>query len=124
MARELAKRTAEPVRERAIRPDVDIIETDTEYHLYADLPGVSEDNLDVTLEKEVLTIKGKAEEEIPAGYNQRWAEYVTGWYERRLRITEEVDREGIKATLKNGVLKVVLPKAEAAKAKKIQIAHE
>jgi HSP20 family molecular chaperone IbpA len=81
------------------------------------MPGVDEGTVDVTLEKDMLTVYGTVE----AGGGATYAEYETGDYKRVFTVSDEIDRDGIKATVKNGVLKLVLPKAEQAKAKKIKI---
>jgi HSP20 family molecular chaperone IbpA len=123
--KELIKRTetsTERVQKKRKRiPHVDVIENQNEYILYADLPGVEEKGLDVTLEKEVLTIKGEAREEVPEGYTPRFTEFSPSIFERSFSVSDEIDRDKIKATIKNGVLKLVLPKAETAKVKKIEI---
>ncbi len=123
--KELIKRTEttpeKTQKKRKRIPHVDVIENQNEYILYADLPGVEEKGLDVTLEKEVLTIKGEAHEEVPEGYTPRFTEFSPSIFERSFSVSDEIDRDKIKATIKNGVLKLVLPKAETAKVKKIEI---
>jgi len=106
---------------KVFKPDVDIIEEKEETVLTADLPGVDEKTLDITLEKNVITIRGRVEPEVPAGYRLAYGEYEVGDYERAFSLSDEVDKDRIQATIKNGVLKLVLPKAAAAKARKIAI---
>jgi HSP20 family protein len=106
---------------RIFKPDVDIIEEENETLLTADLPGVDDKSLDITLEKNVLTIRGQVDSEIPAGYRLAYGEYEMGDYERAFTLSDEVDKDRIQATIKNGVLRLVLPKAAAAKARKIAI---
>lgn len=106
---------------RVFKPDVDIMEEKDETVLTADLPGVDERSLDITLEKNVITIRGRVESDIPAGYRLAYGEYEVGDYERTFSLSDEVDKDRIKATIKNGVLRLVLPKAAAAKARKIAI---
>ena len=106
---------------KVFKPDVDIIEEKEETVLTADLPGVDEKSLDITLEKNVITIRGRVETEIPAGCRLAYGEYEVGDYERAFTLSDEVDKDKIQATIKNGVLKLVLPKAAAAKARKIAI---
>jgi|Deesub1362A_J573_1020465.scaffolds.fasta_scaffold24511_2 HSP20 family molecular chaperone IbpA len=124
-AKELIKRaetsTEKTHKRRKLIPSVDVIENHNEYVLYADLPGVEEKVLDVILEKEVLTIKAEAHEEVPEGYTQKFTEFSPGIFERSFSVSDDIDRDRIKATIKNGVLKVILPKAETARAKKIEI---
>lgn len=106
---------------RVFKPDVDIIEEKDETVLTADLPGVDEKSLDITLEKNVITIRGHVGPEIPAGLRLAYVEYEVGDYERAFTLSDEVDKEKIQASIKNGVLKLVLPKAAAAKTRKIAI---
>ncbi len=106
---------------KVFKPDVDIIEDKEETVLTADLPGVDEKSLDITLEKNVITIRGRVETEIPAGCRLAYGEYEIGDYERAFSLSDEVDKEKIQATIKSGVLKLVLPKAAAVKARKIAI---
>lgn len=107
---------------RVFKPDVDIIERKDDTLLTADLPGVDEHSLDITLEKNVLTIKGMVEYAIPAGYRLAYGEYAVGDYERVFTLSDEVDKDRIQASIKNGVLRLVLPKAAAAKTRKITVA--
>ncbi|MCX8023517.1 MAG: Hsp20/alpha crystallin family protein [Syntrophorhabdaceae bacterium] len=102
-------------------PKVDIIERKDDILLIADMPGVDESGVDITLEKDVLTIYGKVDTEMPEGLRLISAEYGIGDYQRSFTISSEVDREKIKATLNNGVLTLLLPKAEPAKTKKIKV---
>ena len=102
-------------------PRVDIYETKDTIVLTANMPGVDEKTVDVTLEKDVLTIGGSVEPLNFSGYSLAYAEYDTGDYQRAFTITTEVDRNKIEAKVKNGVLRVILPKAEQVKARKIAI---
>lgn len=106
---------------RTYIPRVDIHEMDEEVIVFADVPGVDESSLDVTLEKNVLTIMGRVE--TPSHHNFRLAhtEYRVGDYVRSFTLSDTIDRDNIEATVKNGVLRLSLPKAEAAKARKIEI---
>ncbi len=106
---------------RVFKPDVDIIEQKDNTVLTADLPGVDEHSLDITLEKNVLTIKGSVEQKIPAGFRLAYGEYEVGDYERVFTLSDEVDKDRIQASIRNGVLRLVLPKAAAAKARKITV---
>ncbi len=106
---------------RVFKPDVDIIELKDETVLTADLPGVDEHSLDITLDKNVLTIKGAVEQKIPAGYRLAYGEYEVGDYERAFTLSDEVDKDRIQASVKNGVLRLVLPKSPVAKTRKIAV---
>jgi HSP20 family protein len=115
----------ELTRERNVyTPAVDIMERKDDIVLLADMPGVDETSVDITLEKNVLTIYGKVTADVPGGYTLYLSEYGTGDYQRVFTLTEEVDRDRIQATVKNGVLRLILPKAEAAKTRKIAVRGE
>ncbi|TCR68203.1 Hsp20/alpha crystallin family protein [Bosea sp. BK604] len=102
-------------------PRVDIYETQDNVVLLVDMPGVAPDGVDITLEKRTLAISGYATERPHQTYRQVYAEYGLGDYERVFTLSEDIDRDGIEASQKNGVLRLVLPKAAPAKARKIQL---
>jgi HSP20 family protein len=92
-------------------PPVDIREQETEFVLHADLPGVDPKNIDVTLEKGVLTIRGNRQldaRDEAAGF--RRVERVTGAFFRRFNLPDTADSQAVKARYANGVLEVVIPK--------------
>jgi HSP20 family protein len=105
-------------------PKVDIIETGETMVLYADIPGADEKSVEVTLEKNVLTIAGSVEPQEFVGRSICYAEYDIGDYERAFTISDEVDRDRIEAVVKNGVLKLTLHKAPQAEARKITVRME
>ncbi len=105
-------------------PAVDIIERKNDIVLLADMPGVDEKSVDVTLEKDVLTIYGEVEPEIPDDHRLVSSGYGIGDYQRSFTISDEIDRDKIRATVKNGVLKLILPKVEAIRTKKIPLRAE
>ncbi|KQC06031.1 MAG: hypothetical protein APR62_08655 [Smithella sp. SDB] len=102
-------------------PRVDIYETKDALFLIADMPGVDEKTVDVELEKNILTISGRVENGKIKDYSLVFSEYEVGDYERTFTLSDEIDREKIKATVKQGVLRLQLPKAEKVKPKKITI---
>ena len=102
-------------------PRADIYETEDKIVVVTDMPGVSAESLDITLEKNVLTINGYVEPEVPDGYSLAWAEYRIGDYQRSFRLSDEIDREQIEATIRNGVLYLDMPKSAAAKTRKISV---
>lgn len=106
---------------RTYIPRVDIYEADEKIYLLADMPGTDESRVSITLDKEVLTIEAGVDESIYAGMNPSYQEYGIGDYYRQFTLSEEIDREKIEASLKNGILKITLPKAEPHKTKKIAI---
>lgn len=102
-------------------PRADIFETEDAYLIKIDMPGVDENKIDITLEKNTLTINGYSNVERPEGYSLAAAEYRIGDYERSFRLTDKINQEDIEAAYQDGVLKLNLPKAEEAKARKIQV---
>ncbi|MBN1955434.1 MAG: Hsp20/alpha crystallin family protein [Anaerolineae bacterium] len=93
-------------------PRVDIYEMNDGVVIMADMPGIDENSLDISLEKNILTINGYVELEQPEGYELAYAEYRVGDYQRRFSLSNEIDQENIEAALKDGVLRLYLPKAQ------------
>ena len=106
---------------RVFVPRTDIYEDGKQITVVADMPGVDEKSVDITLEKNTLTIRGFAREEKPENGSLLYSEYVSGDFERSFIVSSEVDRDKIAATVKDGVLTLRLPKAPAAVARKIEI---
>lgn len=106
---------------RAFSPRVDIYESGDDMVLVADMPGVDENSIEIMLEKNVLTINGYVEPEEPEGYSPAFVEYEEGDYQRSFRLSDEIDRENIEATVKDGVLRLRLPKAGPAKTRQISV---
>ncbi len=101
-------------------PRVDIFESDTETAIFADMPGVRAEDLDIRFDNGELSIFGKV---TPRHENVELTvgEYGIGDFFRTFLISESVDSEKISAELKNGVLSLHLPKSEAAKPKRISV---
>jgi HSP20 family protein len=97
-------------------PHMDVVESDDEYRVTAELPGLEEKDFELVLEDDVLTLKGEKRNshESQTGAYRR-AESVYGKFERRLRFSTPIDAEHVKAQYKNGVLSVTLPKPEEAR---------
>jgi HSP20 family protein len=102
-------------------PPVDIIEGGNSLLLVADMPGVDENSVDITLEKNVLTIFGTVKPEIPEDHRLVSAEYGIGDYQRTFTLSDEIDKDKIEATVKNGILRLTLPISAAAKTRKIPV---
>ena len=102
-------------------PAVDIFETEKELTLLADMPGVKSDNLTIGINKNVLTMSGEVE--APEGENETEVirEYDTGKYFREFTLSNEIDQTKIYAMLKDGVLRLTLPKVEAVTPRKIEV---
>ena len=107
-------------------PKVDVSETKKEYAISAELPGIDEKDVDVTLADGVLTIKGEKSEQKEHEEKDKqvhWSERSYGSFRRSFRVPESVDTAKVAAEFKNGVLKVTLPKSSEAQksARKIEI---
>jgi len=112
----------ERTRERRVYvPLVDIVEGKDETIVIADIPGVDESSVDITVEKNILEIYGKVDPDIPQDMRLVISEYGIGDYHRRFTLSDEIDRDRIQATVKNGVLRLILPKSEKAKTRKIEV---
>jgi HSP20 family protein len=117
--------TPAPANGQALRrwvPPMDLVETETDFVLRADLPGMSESDVNIEFDDGVLTISGerKAEhEERKAGYYR--VERSFGSFRRSLTLPEGVDPASVKATFDNGVLEVTVPKPEQRVPRKVQI---
>jgi HSP20 family protein len=102
-------------------PDVDICETRDSLWLWADMPGVDEQSVDVKLVDGALTIEGRVGLADYANLSPVYTEYKVGNYARRFTVSSDIDGERIKAHLRNGVLAIELPKAERAKPRRIAV---
>ena len=102
-------------------PATDIYEDNEKLTVLMDMPGADRESVSVNLENQVLTVTANLE--IPTEENMvaEYTEYRVGNYERSFSLTEAIDRDKIEASLSNGVLRLVLPKAESAKAKSIPV---
>lgn len=111
----------ERTRNRPIyAPRVDIVETGDALEILADMPGVTRDGVEVTLEQRVLTIRGRADVPAPEGMAPLYLEYEPGDYERVFALSDAVDPAGIEARVRGGVLHLRLPKAGPAKRQRIE----
>ena len=102
-------------------PRVDIYENKDSLFLLADMPGVDEKTVDIELEKNILKITGRVENGRIQDAAMMYSEYEIGDYERVFTLSDEIDRDKVVASIKNGVLRLELPKSEKVKPKKIAI---
>ena len=109
---------------RSFIPRADIYETEKEIIVLADIPGANEKTVDITLEKNVLSITAFVEPAIPSGFEVAYAEYEEGDYQRSFRLSDEIDRDKIEATVSDGVLRLNLPKSQEARIKKITVSQK
>lgn len=105
--------------ERYIRPAVNIIETEEGLVLTADIPGAAKETLDVNVEKGILTISAPVSHEMSG--TTAYREFELASYYRQFSIPESLDHEKAKAEYVNGILTLRVPKAEAAKPKRIAV---
>lgn len=102
-------------------PDVDIWQNDTAVYLAVIMPGVGKENASISVEKNVITIRGTSNIELPEKATLTRREFVLGNYERYFTLSEDLETDKIKAKMKNGVLLIEIPRKEYAKPKKIDI---
>ena len=113
----------EPARNEAasLMPPVDVLEDATGITLYADLPGVQKDKLNLQVEADTLTIEGEVSIPTPEGLEASYAEVGLPRYRRVFTLSKELDAGKVTAELSHGVLKLRIPKAEHAKPRRIEI---
>ena len=109
---------------KVFTPATDIVETPDHITLSVDMPGIDEKNIHITLENNVLTIRGDVIQDSPDNYNLLYSEYDNGDYYRSFTLSNKIDRDKIEAKYKNGVLRLYLPKAEELKPRQIKIKTE
>lgn len=104
---------------QAVAPLVDIYENDNEILLHADMPGVMKDNITVNIDNGKLTLTGTRK--IATKGSAQWEEFGDVEYRRNFSVPQTIDVARINAVLKDGVLRLHLPKSEAAKPRQIEI---
>ena len=102
-------------------PAVDIFESEAEITLLADIPGVSSENVSIDLHENQLTLSGEVEPLISEKEGYLLQEFETGTFHRQFTLSDRIDQKAITATVKDGVLRLVLPKAEKARPRKIEV---
>lgn len=112
----------EEIANRNWVPPVDIQETEEAYRLFAELPGLTREDIHITLENNVLRLSGerKLEKDVKKESYQR-IERIYGAFARSFTLPHQVHSDGVTASFDNGVLTVIVPKAEQAKPRKITI---
>ena len=111
-----------PVRSTAFEPKIDVKENEKSFVIEAELPGLNQDDFNVTIENNVLTLEGekKHEHKEESGNSYR-SERMYGKFRRSFRLTNEVDSKKIEAEYTNGILTINIPKSEKAKPKQIDV---
>lgn len=107
---------------RTYAPNVDIYETSDGLRLWADMPGVDEQSINIQLDKGVLTIEGQVDLKEYEDMTPLYTEYNVGNYLRRFTLSNDVDSDRIVARVQHGVLALEIPKAERAKPRRITVA--
>lgn len=116
-------RPAEGLNVDGWSPRIDVHETDAAYVFTAELPGINPDDVDVTVEKNVLSLKGEKAIAKPSeadGYAS--LERIGGSFERRFRLPDVVDSDRVTATARHGLVEITVPKADAHQPQRIAIA--
>ena len=105
-------------------PSVDISEDDKAFTLVADIPGVDPKDIEISMEKGVLTIKGeRSTENVEEGNNFRRVERQSGQFYRRFTLPDSADADNIEAKSEHGVVTITIPKQEVAISRRIEVKH-
>jgi HSP20 family molecular chaperone IbpA len=112
---------AQKVPQQALIPAVDIVENETGITLLADMPGVSKERLNIRVDGENLTIEGAAEVQVPEQIELLHSEMRTPFFRRSFTLSRELDSAKIEASLRDGVLRMHIPKAEEARPRRIEV---
>ena len=107
--------------ETALMPPVDVIEDASGITLYADMPGVPKEKLQLHVEGDALTIEGDIDLEMPPGMEASHAEVSLPRYRRVFTLSKELDSTKVAAEFSQGVLKLAIPKAEHAQPRRVEI---
>jgi HSP20 family protein len=122
MMEEFLNNTSRSLEMAVWGPNVDIVENPEGFEIHAELPGVKQDEVKITLHDNVLTLSGEKKQEIKEDKdNVLRIERSYGRFERSFSLPTTVKSDAVHASFEDGVLKIALPKAEAAKARQIQI---
>lgn len=117
----VSKQAKSAAAEAALMPPVNVFEDAAGITLYADLPGVPRDRLNLQVEADTLTIEGEVSLDTPEGMEATHAEIGLPRYRRVFTLSKELDSEKVSAELRNGVLKLRIPKAEHAQPRRIEV---
>ncbi|MBP7282661.1 MAG: Hsp20/alpha crystallin family protein [Leptospiraceae bacterium] len=120
---ETAKPTIEKVTKRFVTPSVNIYETEDDTRIILDMPGVDEKSVEISYEKDILTIEGRNSYNVPEGFEPMYLEFKTGDYLRKFNVNKPIDLEKSKAVMKNGKLTLSLAKVKP-NTKRIEVKSE
>jgi len=119
--REVEKKAEGTILGRMFIPVTDIFETPDALTVVLEMPGVYPNNIEASVENDVVTIEGRIDFTRYEGMQPVYTEYNVGHYGRSFQISNKIDQSKISAEMKDGVVKLVLPKAEQAKPRKIKV---
>src|ERR1700758_2977532 len=119
--REVDKKTEGTTPGRVFVPVTDIYETPDALTVVLEMPGVDRDSIQASVENDVVTIEGRIDFSKYEGMQPVYTEYNVGHYARGFEVSNKIDQSKISALMKDGVVTIVLPKAEQAKPRKIQV---
>jgi HSP20 family molecular chaperone IbpA len=119
--REVESKPESTIPARIFVPVTDIFETDQALTLVLEMPGVSRDRVEVRVENDVLSIEGRIDFAVYENLRPVYTEYNIGNYTRTFQLSSKIEQERISAALKDGVMTLVLPKAEKAKPRRITV---
>jgi HSP20 family protein len=105
----------------ALLPPVDVIEDATGITLYADMPGVAKDSLQLRVDGDQLTLEGEMTLALPQGMQPTHAEVQRSHYRRAFTLSKELDADKVSAEMNQGVLRVRIPKAAHAQPRRVQV---
>jgi HSP20 family protein len=119
--REVDSKQETTIPARAFVPVTDIFETEEALTVIMEMPGVAKEYVDVNVENNVLTIEGRIDFSKYERLQPVYTEYNVGHYARTFRLSSKIDQDRISAEIKDGVMTLLLPKAEKAKARRIKV---
>ena len=119
--REVEKKQESTMPVRDFVPVTDIFETEQALTVVLEMPGVSKESVEVGVENDFITITGRIDSSKYEGLQPLYTEYNIGNYSRSFQISSKIEQEGIKAELNDGVMTLVLPKAEKAMPRRISV---
>ena len=120
--REVEKKTEGTIPARVFVPVTDIFETPEALTVVLEMPAVDRNSIEANVENDIVTIEGRPDFTKYEGMQPVYTEYNVGHYARSFQISNKIDQGKISAEMKDGVVTLVLPKAEQAKARRIKVA--
>lgn len=118
---EMESREEKTIPGKYYQPQTDIFETDAELVVVMEMPGVNREDLDIKVEKHVLSVDGRIDFKRYEALRPVYTEYNVGHYSRSFSLSNEIDQDGIAAKITDGVLTLTLPKAKAVSPRRIEI---